>query len=192
MEGRVTSADGVKVLGLAGSLREASFNRGLLRAARGVAPAGVELVEFDLRSLPHFDADEERLGDPEPVAAFKEAIREADALLIATPEYNRGTSGVLKNAIDWASRPALASPLAGKVVGLMGASAGMRGTASAQQQVRDALGFSRADVLEESVLVPTAYEKFEADGTLVDTAILADVAALLHMVVGTCARVRAA
>jgi len=192
MEGRVTSTDGVKILGLAGSLRGASFNRGLLRAARGVAPAGVELVEFDLRSLPHFDANEERLGDPEPVAAFKQAIREADALLIATPEYNRGTSGVLKNAIDWASRPALASPLAGKVVGLMGASAGMRGTAGAQQQVRDTLGFSRADVLDESVLVPNAYEKFDADGTLVDPATLADLAGLVSTAVGVCATVKAA
>ncbi len=191
MERETAQAD-VTILGIAGSLRAASFNRGLLRAARGVAPEGVEIVEFDLRPIPPFDADVEREGDPEPVAALKHAIRAADALLIATPEYNRGTSGVLKNAIDWASRPAMASPLAGKVVGLMGASAGMRGTASAQQQVRDALAFPRAQTIQEpAVLVPTAYEKFDSDGTLTDTATLAAVAELVRAVVGTCARVAA-
>ena len=190
---RETEQAEVTVLAIAGSLRQASFNRGLVRAARGLAPHGVEVVEFDLRPLPPFDADVEREGDPEPVAVFKQAIRDADALLIATPEYNRGTSGVLKNAIDWASRPAMASPLSGKVVGLMGASAGMRGTAVAQQQVRDALAFSRAQTLEApAVLVPTAYEKFDADGTLTDTATLAAVADLVNAVVGACARVRAA
>ena len=192
MERETGQAD-VTILGIAGSLRAASLNRGLLRAAQGVAPGGVEILEFDLRPLPPFDADLEREGDPEPVAAFKQAIRDADALLIATPEYNRGTSGVLKNAIDWASRPAMASPLAGKVIGLMGASAGMRGTATAQQQVRDALGFTRAAVLEEPpVLVPTAYEKFDSDGTLTDTATLAAVADLVEAVVATRALVRAA
>jgi chromate reductase, NAD(P)H dehydrogenase (quinone) len=191
--GRETEGANVTILGIAGSLRTASFNRGLLRAADGLAPDGVEVVEFVLDEIPPFDADVEREGDPEPVVAFKQAIRGADALLIATPEYNRGTSGVLKNAIDWASRPAMASPLAGKVVGLMGASAGMRGTAGAQQQVRDALGFSRAQALEEPVvLVPTAYEKFEADGTLTDTATLAQVADLVNAVVGACAPVPAA
>ena len=188
---RETEQAEVTILGVAGSLRTASFNRGLLRAAHALAPEGVEVAEFDLRPLPPFDADVEREGDPEPVAAFKQAIRDADALLIATPEYNRGTSGVLKNAIDWASRPAMASPLAGKVVGLMGASAGMRGTAGAQQQVRDALAFTRAQALEEpAVLVPTAYEKFDAYGTLTDTATLAAVAELVRALVGTCARVR--
>ena len=190
---REAAGANVTILGIAGSLRSASFNRGLLRAAQGLAPDGVEVVEFPLHAIPPFDADVEREGDPEPVAALKQAIRDAHALLIATPEYNRGTSGVLKNAIDWASRPAMASPLAGKVVGLMGASAGMRGTAAAQQQVRDALGFSRARALDGPlVLVPTAYEKFEADGTLTDTATLARVAELVNAVVGACAPVRVA
>jgi chromate reductase, NAD(P)H dehydrogenase (quinone) len=191
--GRRTERANVTILGIPGSLRTGSFNRGLLRAADALAPNGVEVVEFVLHEIPPFDADLEREGDPRPVVAFKHAIRDADALLIATPEYNRGTSGVLKNAIDWASRPAMASPLAGKVVGLMGASAGMRGTAAAQQQVRDALAFSRAHALEEpAVLVPTAYEKFETDGTLTDTATLAQVAELVNAVVGACAQVRAA
>src|SRR3954447_3459466 len=87
----------MKLLGIAGSLRKGSYNRGLLRAARELVPEGVELVEFDIRDLPFYDGDVETAGDPEPVVALKDAIREADALLIATPEYNRGMPGGLKN-----------------------------------------------------------------------------------------------
>ncbi len=159
----------VKVLGIAGSLRFASYNRALLRAAQELAPDGTDVEIFDgLRGLPHFDADVELEGDPDPVAAFKQAIVDADALLIATPEYNRGVPGVLKNAIDWASRPPLAPVLAGKPVAIMGASTGMGGTANAQRQLREALGFPRAWVLDEpTVMVASSYEKFE-DSELVD------------------------
>ena len=137
----------MKILGIAGSLRHGSYNRALLREAELLTPPGVELEQFDLRFLPLFDADVEAAGDPPEVRELKEAIRDADALLIATPEYNRGTSGVLKNAIDWASRPPFGSPLSGKPVAIMGAG-GRSGTASAQTQVRDALGFPRAKVLD--------------------------------------------
>jgi chromate reductase len=92
----------------------------------------MEIVEHEIGDLPFYDAGLEAGGDPEPVAAFKRAIAEADAVLIATPEYNRSVPGVLKNAIDWASRPPLGSPLAGKRVGVMGASTGMSGTSRAQ------------------------------------------------------------
>jgi chromate reductase len=153
----------IRLLGIAGSLRAGSYNRALLRAARELAPEDVELVEFDLRSLPHYDGDLEVAGDPEPVRELKDAIRDADALLIATPEYNRGTSGVLKNAIDWASRPPFGSPLTGKPVAIVGASTGLSGTRRAQQQVRDALSFPGADVLEDGLAVTEAYEKFEDD-----------------------------
>ena len=160
----------MKLLGIAGSLREGSYNRGLLRAARELLPEGVELVEFDIRSLPFYDGDVEAAGDPEPVMALKDAIRDADALLIATPEYNRGVPGGLKNAVDWASRPPLGSPLAGKPVALMGASTGRGGTALAQQQLREALEFPRAIVLDEpQVLVPEAYLRFDEHGDLVET-----------------------
>ena len=135
----------MKLLGIAGSLRKGSYNRGLLRAARELMPEGVELVEFDIRDLPFYDGDVETAGDPEPVVALKDAIREADALLIATPEYNRGVPGGLKNAVDWASRPPLGSPLAGKPVALMGATTGRGGTALAQQQLREALEFPAGD-----------------------------------------------
>ena len=184
---------GVRILGVPGSLRARSMNRGLVRAARELAPAGVEVVEYDLRSLPLYDADAEAEGDPEPVAEFKRAIREADALLLATPEYNRGTSGVLKNAIDWASRPPLASPLAGKVVGIMGASAGLRGTKTAQEHVREALAFSRARTLEEPrVLVPEAYAKFDAHGRLIDAETRSQVAELVGALAGAHAELQAA
>jgi chromate reductase, NAD(P)H dehydrogenase (quinone) len=175
----------MRLLGIAGSLREGSYNRGLLRAARELFPEGVELDELDLRSLPFYDGDLEAAGDPEPVVALKEAIRTADALLIATPEYNRGVPGGLKNAVDWASRPPLGSPLAGKHVALMGASTGRGGTALAQQQLREALEFPRAVVLDEpQVLVPEAYLRFDERGELVDEGVRAEIAELVDTLVG--------
>ncbi len=183
----------VRILGVSGSLRARSMNRGLVRAARELAPAGVEVVEYDLGSLPLYDADVEAHGDPEPVAHFKRAIREADALLLATPEYNRSTSGVLKNAIDWASRPPLASPLTGKLVGIMCASAGLRGTKNAQEHVREALEFSRARPLEEPrVLVPEAYTKFDAEGRLIDGTTRSQVAELVGALAGQLVQLQAA
>src|SRR5205814_8833807 len=122
--------------GIAGSLRTGSYNRALLRAAQELAPAGLELLTFDLAPIPLYDGDVEAQGDPEPVGALKTAIRDADALLIVTPEYNYGVPGVLKNAIDWASRPPGQSPLNGKPAALMGATPGMTGTARAQLQIR--------------------------------------------------------
>jgi chromate reductase, NAD(P)H dehydrogenase (quinone) len=174
----------MRILGIAGSLRESSYNRALLRAARELLPEGTELVEHDLRDLPFYDGDVEAAGDPESVVALKEAIREADALLIATPEYNRGVPGVLKNAVDWASRPALASPLTGKPVAIMGASTGRGGTARAQEQLRSALEFSRANVLEQpEVLVPEAFMRFDEHGELVDGGVRAELAELLDTLV---------
>ncbi len=174
------------LLGIVGSFRERSYNRALLRAAAELAPVGVELEEYDPRGLPFYDGDLEAAGDPEPVTELKEAIRRADGLLIATPEYNRGLPGGLKNAIDWASRPALASPLAGKPVAIMGASTGRGGTARAQQQLREALGFSRAIVVEEpEVLVPEAFMRFDAEGRLTDERTREEIAELLAALAGT-------
>jgi chromate reductase len=170
----------MKVLGIAGSHRAGSYNGALLRAAREVAPIGMEIEEFDIRELPFYDGDVEAAGDPAPVTAFKEAIRAADALLIATPEYNRGVPGVLKNAIDWASRPPLASPLVNKPVAVMGASTGRGGTARAQEQLRSALEYSRARVLEQpEVLIPEAYMAFDGEGRLVDETAREDLSELL-------------
>lgn len=160
---------GMRVLGIPGSLRSASYNRALLSAAQELAPDGMDVGVFELHDIPPFDADVEADGDPEPVAALKSEIGAADGLLIASPEYNRGTPGVLKNAIDWASRPPLASPLSGKPVALMGASTGLSGTRHAQEQLRQALAFPRAYVVEGGELrVPEAFFKMEEGGPVTD------------------------
>jgi chromate reductase, NAD(P)H dehydrogenase (quinone) len=173
----------MRLLGIAGSLRQGSYNRALLRAARELLPEGVELVEHDVRDLPFYDGDVEAAGDPEPVTRLKEAIRAADGILIATPEYNRGIPGALKNAIDWASRPPLASPLAHKPVGMMGASTGLSGTRRAQDQLRAAVECPGASVIEPAVLVPEAYLRFDESGELVDEGVRAELAELLDSLV---------
>jgi chromate reductase len=170
-----------RILGISGSLRERSYNRALLQAARELAPEGVEIEEFDLAAIPLYNPDVEAAGDPQPVAALRDAVRNADALLFATPEYNRGTSGVLKNAIDWLSRPAMASVLRWKPTAVIGASTGRGGTRRAQQQVRDALLFPGAIVLDEpEVAVPLAWEHFDEDGRLVDERTRESIRALLE------------
>ncbi len=117
-------SDPVHVLGIAGSLRKGSLNRALLRAAIKRAPAGMTLSAFDLDEVPLYNGDVEAAGDPPGVAALKQAIAAADGVLFVTPEYNHGVPGVMKNAIDWASRPPRAAPLGGKPVGIIGASPG--------------------------------------------------------------------
>ncbi len=167
-------------LGIAGSLRRGSYNRGLIRAAIELAPAGTRVVPFDLVDLPLYNADLEATGDPAPVAAFKRAIAAADALLVATPEYNHCIPGVLKNAIDWASRPARASVLTGKPVAIMGASTGPGGTARAQAHLRDGLAYTNGLVLPlPEVLVPLAAERFDDNVNLSDVATREEVRGLL-------------
>src|SRR5260370_7549953 len=118
----------VCVLGIAGSLRAGSYNWALVRAAQEEAPLGMEIQLYELASIPLYNADVEARGDPEPVVAFKAAIRAADALLLATPEYNHGVPGVLKNAVDWASRPHRTSPLDCKPVAIIAPTAGTAST----------------------------------------------------------------
>ncbi|MEZ5100202.1 MAG: NADPH-dependent FMN reductase [Thermoleophilia bacterium] len=170
----------VRICGIAGSLRRASYNRGLLRAAVELAPAAGAVVEaFDLRPIPFYDADVEAEGDPEPVAALKRAILEADALLIATPENNYGIPGVLKNALDWASR-APERALHGKPVALLGATPGGFGTTRAQSHVRQVLANPGSLVLPKpELMVSQAQAKFDADGDLTDEATREQVGALL-------------
>jgi len=157
-------------LGIAGSLRAASYNRALLQAAIELAPADLTIVSFErLGEIPLYNQDVEPRGDPEPVAALKQAIRAADALLFVTPEYNYGVPGVLKNAIDWASRPVDKTPLKGKPAAIMGASAGTGGTIRAQLQLRQAFVFTQTYALQgPEILVARASEKFNADGRLTD------------------------
>jgi chromate reductase, NAD(P)H dehydrogenase (quinone) len=158
----------MRILGITGSLRQGSYNRSLLRAARELLPDGVELVEHEIGTLPFYDGDVEAAGDPESVVRFKQAIRRADAILIATPEYNRGVPGVLKNAIDWASRPP-DPPLLGKPAALMGASRGMAGTIRAQLQLRQCFVFTQTLAMPQpEVVIAKAQEKFDANGNLTD------------------------
>ncbi|MGQ0640143.1 MAG: NADPH-dependent FMN reductase [Gemmatimonadaceae bacterium] len=160
----------VHVFAVAGSLRKDSWNRKLLRAAIELVPAGMMIHQFDgLADIPPYNADLDVDPRPEPVRALKQMLAACDGLLIATPEYNYGIPGVLKNAIDWASRPAATSPLLGKVALLMGASTGMVGTARAQQQLRQNFVFTKTTVLPTpEILLAKAPEKFDAQGRLTD------------------------
>jgi chromate reductase len=156
----------MRVLGISGSLRRGSYNSALLRAAAERLPAGVELVEFEgLREIPPYDADLEAEGVPAAVATLREAIRGADAVLVATPEYNHSIPGALKNALDWASRPAGESALMGKPAAAIGASTGMFGAVWAQAEIRKVLGAMGGRVVEAELPVPRAQERFE-DGRL--------------------------
>ena len=165
------SDEPLRILGIAGSLRRASYNRGLLREAVAVAPADVRVDVFDLTPIPLYNADVEAQGDPEPVAALKSAIGAADALLIATPEYNYSIPGVLKNAIDWASRPPATSVLLGKPIALMGASPGRFGSVRAQLALRQVSVFTDSLVMiHPELMVSGARELFDADGNVRDEA----------------------
>jgi chromate reductase len=157
----------MKLLGISGSLRAASFNTTLLRAAAELVPAGVEIELFHLHDLPLFNQDVEDQGDPEPVQTWKAAMRAADGLLIACPEYNNGITGVLKNAIDWASRGDPA-PLTGQIACMIGASPGMTGSARGQDHLRLILRRTQTHVAPLSeVLVFQAHTKI-VDGVLTD------------------------
>ncbi|MDB5417829.1 MAG: hypothetical protein JWP50_1248 [Phenylobacterium sp.] len=164
-------ADQVRVLGFAGSLRQASYNRALLRAAQEAAPEGMTIEAFDLIEVPLYNADVEAIGDPPSVAAFKRAIAAADVVLMVTPEYNHGVPAVTKNAIDWASRPPKAAPLERKPIGIIGASPGMTGSARGQSQLRQAFEFTNSYCMPQpELLVYRAHEKFDAEGRLTDEA----------------------
>ena len=159
----------VRVLGICGSVRAGSYNRALLAAARELAPEGMEISIHGLDRLPFFHPDG-RPGDvPGPVRDFLRAIAAADALLVATPEYNYGVPAVLTNALDWASQPPGASVLRGKPAAIMGASTGMGGTARAQSQLRQAFVYTEVHaLLQPELYVARAQDKFGADGRLLD------------------------
>jgi len=158
----------MRVLGIAGSLRRDSHNRRLLRAAADLLPPGAELVEFDrLKAIPPFDADDEH--DPAlSVRALRDAIANADVVLFATPEYNHSIPGVLKNAVDWASRPKATAALFNKPVAVIGASTGMFGAVWAQAELRKVLAATGARVIDRELPVASADEAFADDGGLAD------------------------
>ncbi|MEA4907139.1 MAG: NADPH-dependent FMN reductase [Anaerolineaceae bacterium] len=161
-------ASQVNILGLSGSLRRDSYNSALLRTANELLPEGAALEVYDLGSIPLYNEDIRQDGFPPAVQALREKIRSADAVLITTPEYNFSFPGVLKNAIDWISRPP-DNPFAGKAAAIAGASTGMYGTARAQQQLRQVLSaVNLYTVNKPEVLVTKARETFDQNGRLAD------------------------
>jgi chromate reductase len=157
-----------RILGIAGSLRRDSFNKAALRAAQKLAPQGATLEIFDIDGIPPYNQDDEK-SPPAKVVEFKRKIREADAILFATPEYNYSVPGVLKNAIDWASRPYGDSAWAKKPVAVMGASPGSLGTARAQYHLRQMFVFlDMYAVNQPEVMIAGAAQRFDAQGNLTD------------------------
>jgi chromate reductase, NAD(P)H dehydrogenase (quinone) len=162
--------DPVKAVGLVGSLRRGSFNRRLLESACLLAPDDLEIEVFDgIGDIPLFNEDVAEGGDPPAVAALRQAITAADALVIATPEYNYGVPGVLKNALDWVSIPAGHSGMEGRTVAMMGASPSILGTARAQTQLRQLFVFTQSHVVPfPEVFVTKAHTRFDEKGRLTD------------------------
>jgi chromate reductase len=177
-----------RIVAFAGSLRRGSFNRALVRAAQELTPEGMTIEPIEIGGLPFYHAEVEAEGDPPAVVAFKTALRQADGVLIATPEYNDGIPGVLTNAIDWGSRLPGRSPLIGKPVALMGASPGQIGTARAQLHLRQLLGHVQARILPPpELLVGRAHERFDAALRLTDEGtrrVLADLLARFSRWIG--------
>jgi chromate reductase, NAD(P)H dehydrogenase (quinone) len=156
------------ILGIAGSLRKESFNRGLLRAAQGLTPEGARIDVFEINDIPSFNQDDEG-NPPAKVAELKQRVRSADAILIVTPEYNYSVPGVLKNAIDWASRPYGDSAWNGKPVAIMGATVGTIGTARAQYHLRQMFVFlNMYAVNQPEVMLANAHKHFDEQGNLTD------------------------
>jgi chromate reductase len=154
----------IKILAFAGSLRKGSYNKALVRAAVELAPENVAIEVFDLEGIPPFNQDLEN-QPPQRVVEFKAKIRAADALLIATPEYNYSVSGVLKNAIDWASRPRADTPLEGKPVAIMSASIGRLGGARAQYHLRQSFVFlNMHPVNRPEVMLSDALHNVDSEG----------------------------
>jgi chromate reductase len=156
----------IRILGIAGSLRRKSYNRAALRAAQALVPKDAVLDIIDLDGIPVFSEDDER-QPPAKVVEFKKRIREADAILLVTPEYNYSIPGGLKNAIDWASRPYGDSAWTGKPAALMGASIGRLGTARAQYHLRQVFVFLNVYAVNQpEVMIGNAAEQFDAEGNL--------------------------
>jgi len=160
-------ADTIRLLGISGSLRKDSFNTALLRAAQELAPDGMTIEIADIAEIPLYNEDVREQGYPQPVQALRNRIRDADAVLIATPEYNYSIPGVLKNAIDWASRPP-EQPFDGKIVGIMGASPGRLGTARAQYHLRQCFVFLNSTVLNKPEVMVGGAASVIKDGKLTD------------------------
>jgi chromate reductase, NAD(P)H dehydrogenase (quinone) len=169
-EGEYQMSNPIRILGIAGSLRRASYNRAALRAATKLVPEGAVLEIFELDDIPPFNQDEDQ-NPPAKVVELKQKIREADAILFVTPEYNYSVPGVLKNAIDWASRPYGDSAWNGKPAAIMGATVGALGTARAQYHLRQIMVFlNMFPINQPEVMIGNAAKRFDQDGNLTDEA----------------------
>jgi chromate reductase len=173
------------VLGIPGSLRGDSFNLRLIEHAAALAPEGVSFEVFDqLGAIPHFNQDLEGERTPAAVLNLRSRIEAAGAVFVATPEYNSSIPGVLKNALDWASRPPGESVLADKPAAVVGASPGRYGAIRAQAEARKVLAAIGAEVLEQELAVPRAHEVLTAPGAIADAGIERDLAAMVTALVG--------
>ena len=180
----------VRILGLAGSLRKASYNRAALRVAGTLLPAGATLEVFELDGLPGFSEDDEK-SPPAKVVELKKRIRAADALLFSTPEYNYSVPGVLKNAIDWASRPYGDSAWGGKPAAIMGASVGAGATMRAQYHLRQIFVYLDIHALNQpEVMIANASTRFDASGNLKDDDTRERIRKLLEALVAWARRLR--
>ncbi len=180
------------ILGITGSLRKGSYNRAALRAAQSLAPEGAKVDIFDLDGIPPFDQDQET-RPPQKVVELKARIRAADAILFATPEYNYSIPGVLKNAIDWASRPYGDSAWDGKPAAIMGASPAMTGTARAQYHLRQVFVFLNLHPLNRpEVMIAQADKRFDEQGNLTDETTKEHIRKLLHALVAGTRQLQAA
>ena len=158
----------LRIVGISGSLRKGSFNTAALRAAIELAPEGVSIEQAEIGDLPLYNDDVRQAGYPPPVERLRSQLTAADAILLVTPEYNYSVSGVMKNAIDWASRPPN-QPFDGKPVAIMGASGGLLGTARAQYHLRQMLVFLNAHPINKpEVMIGQAAQKFDEAGRLTD------------------------
>ena len=179
----------MKILAISGSLRDASYNSKLLRAAQELAPHGVEVELWNgLKAVPPYDEDDE-VGEAPAVVELFDAIAGADAVLFSTPEYNSSIPGQLKNAIDWASRPRATAPLRNVPVAVIGASTGMFGAVWAQAELRKALASAGARVLDVELPVAAAHTKFDEHGALVDDEIRAGLRVVLDALASVAAPV---
>lgn len=173
----------INILGIPGSIRRQSYNVSALRAAQTLAPDGVALNIFDIGGIPAFSEDEEK-NLPSKIMEFKKQIREADAILFATPEYNYSISGVLKNAIDWASRPYGDSAWSGKPAAIMGATVGTLGTSRAQYHLRQiCVTLNMPVVNKPEVMISNASKLFDAEGNLTDESTKKHIRSLLESLV---------
>src|SRR5215217_2230176 len=179
----------VRILGIAGSLRRESYNRAALRAATQLVPEGASIDIFELDGIPGFNQDDEQ-NPPAKIAELKRRIREADAILFVTPEYNYSIPGVLKNAIDWASRPYGDSAWNGKPAAIMGASIGTIGTARAQYHLRQICVFLNVfPINQPEVMIANASERFDAAGNLTHEATKKFIRQLLQVLVDWTTRI---